>query len=366
LISIAAPEISQEEINAVNEVLKSGMLAQGPKVAELESLFAEYCGTKHALAVNSGTAAIHAALFAAGIGPADEVITTPFSFIATINPIIMVGAKPVPVDIDIETFNIDPAKIEAAVTDKTKAIIPVHLYGQPCDHAAIDAIAKKHNLKVIEDACQAVGATYGDKKAGNLGDLACFSLYATKNIMCGEGGLVTTNSDEYADAIKRFRQHGMSGPYQYEHLGYNYRMSDLHAAIAIEQLKKVEKFNEARRRNAALFDQGLKDVKHLVLPKIAAGRTHVYHQYTVRITPEFKLSRQEFIDALREREIGAGVYYPKPLHTIPHISKYGYKPGDFPVAEQLCEEVISLPVHPRVSEGDVEQIVSTIKELANA
>ncbi|HSX06270.1 MAG TPA: DegT/DnrJ/EryC1/StrS family aminotransferase [Candidatus Saccharimonadia bacterium] len=366
MITIAAPEIGPEEIGAVNEVLKSGMLAQGPKVAEFESAFAAFCGTKYALAVNSGTAAIHAALFAAGVGPGDEVITTPFSFIATINPILMVGAKPVLVDIDPLTFNIDPAQIEAKITSATKAIIPVYLYGQVCDYDAIDRIAKKHSLVVIEDACQAVGATYEGKKAGALGTMGCFSLYATKNIMCGEGGVITTDDEALAVAIKQFRQHGMSGTYQYEHIGYNYRLSDLHAAIAVEQLKKCDSFNKHRQENAAQFDVGLADVPGLVLPTTIPGRTHVYHQYTLRIQATFGVNRQEFVDALRERGVGVGVYYPQPLHMIPHIARFGYKKGDFPEAEKAAQEVVSLPVHPKVSADDIKTILTTIKEIAHA
>lgn len=363
MIYIAAPDIGKEEIKAVNDVLKSGMLAQGPKVAALEAAFAKYCGTKYALALNSGTAAIHAALFAAGIGPGDEVITTPFSFIATINPILMVGAKPVLVDIDPDTFNIDVSKIEKAITRKTKAIIPVHLYGQPCDMNEIKKLAKKHNLKIIEDACQAVGAEYKGKKAGNLGDLGCFSLYATKNIMSGEGGMITTNSKKYADAIRRFRQHGMNTQYDYEHIGYNYRMSDLHAAIALEQLKKANAFNRARQKNAKFLNKKLANIFGIVLPTVAANRTHVYHQYTLRVTEPFKLSRDKFVKALRDAGIGAGVYYPKPLHAFEHIAKLGYKLGKFPEAEKASEECVSLPIHPKVTQKDLETIVSVIKGL---
>jgi dTDP-4-amino-4,6-dideoxygalactose transaminase len=366
MIQVAAPIIEDEEIAAVNAVLQSGMLAQGPQVAELEAAFAEYCGTKYAAAVNSGTAAIHAALHAAGVGPGDEVITTPFSFIATINPIIFLGAKPVLVDIDPATFNIDVGKIEAAITPKTKVIMPVHLYGQPCDFSELKALADTRGIKIVEDACQAVGATYGDKKAGNLGDLGCFSLYATKNIMSGEGGMITTNDESMLTAIKQYRQHGMSGPYQYEDIGYNYRMTDLQAAIAHEQLKKVEKFNDARRRNAKLFDEGLAGIKGIELPTVAAGRSHVYHQYTIRLVEGFPLSRDELIEQLKERGIGAAVYYPKPLHVIPHIAAYGYKPGDFPEAERAASQVLSLPIHPKVSEADAQTIIAALKEIASA
>jgi len=366
MIRIAQPEIGEEEIAAVNAVMQSGILAQGSRVAQLEEDFAKYCGTKYALAINSGTAAIHAALHAAGIHEGDEVITVPFSFIATINPILMTGATPVLVDIDPGTFCMDVTKLEAAITSKTKAIIPVHLYGQTANQDEINEIAKRHNLIVVEDACQAVAAEYKGRKAGNLGDLGCFSLYATKNIMSGEGGMVTTNNEAYANAIRRFRQHGMSAPYMYDELGYNYRLTDLQAAIAIEQLKKVDRFTSARQANAALLRDGLKGIKGLIVPEVAADRNHVYHQYTIRITKDFPISRDEFVEALHAKDIGAGVYYPLALHTYPHIAKLDYKLGDFPEAEKAAAEVVSLPVHPAVTAEDVKTIVSAIKELVHA
>jgi dTDP-4-amino-4,6-dideoxygalactose transaminase len=366
MIHIAAPEIGTEEIAAVNEVLQSGMLAQGPKVSELEASFAEYCGTKYAAAISSGTAALHVALHAAGIGPGDEVITTPFSFIATINPILFVGAKPVLVDIAPETFMLDVSKVEAAITKKTKAIMPVHLYGQAANMAEVQALADKYSLKIIEDACQAIGADYGSKKAGNLGDLGCFSLYATKNIMSGEGGMITTNNEDYLNNIKQFRQHGMTGPYEYADIGYNYRLTDLQAAIAIEQIKKVERFTASRQKTAQLFNDGLKYIKGLTLPKVAPNRNHVYHQYTIRVDKDFPLSREELVARLKEREIGAGIYYPKALHLYPHIARIGYKPGDFPEAERAGREVLSLPIHPKVTAANAQTIIDAFKELAHA
>lgn len=364
MISIARPLIESEEIKAVNEVLESGSLAQGAKVQELEENFAKYCGTKYALAVSSGTAALHAALHAAGVGEGDEVITVPFSFIATINPILMVGATPVLVDVDAGTFCMNVDQLEAAITPKTKAIIPVHLYGQTANMDEINAIAKRHDLKVIEDSCQAIAAEYKGKKAGSLGDLGCFSLYATKNIMCGEGGMITTDNDDYAAAIRSFRQHGMSAPYMYEELGYNYRLTDLQGAIAVEQLKKADRFTEARQRNAELLTKGLSRIKGIILPTTASDRTHVFHQYTIRITSDFPMSRDEFVQQLKARDVGAGVYYPRALHTYPHIAKFGFKEGDFPVAEQVASEVVSLPVHPAVSTDDVDTIIAVIKEVA--
>lgn len=365
MIPIASPNIGPEEIAAVDKVLQSGMLAQGPKVAELETAFAQYCGTKYAAAVSSGTAAIHAALHAAGVGSGDEVITTPFSFIATINPILFLGAKPVLVDIDPITFNIDVTQLEQAITSRTKAIVPVHLYGQPCDYDELTAIAKKYDLIVIEDACQAIGAEYKGRKAGSLGEMGCFSLYATKNIMSGEGGMITTDNEDYLVSIKQFRQHGMSGQYEYAGVGYNYRMTDLQAAIASEQLKKADRFNNARRHNAKLLNKGLAGIKGIELPKVAADRTHVYHQYTIKLKDEFPLKRDATIKKLQERGVGAGAYYHKPLHAYSHVAKLGYKLGDFPQAEQAAASVLSLPVHPKVSEQDINIIVDAVKELAD-
>lgn len=365
MIKIADPIIGSEEIAAVNQVLESGMLAQGPKVAELEESFAKYCGTQFAVAVNSGTAAIHAALHAAGIRDGDEVITTPYSFIATINPILMLGAKPVLVDIEPQSFNINPALVAKAITPKTKALLPVHLYGQPCDIDELIELAKPGNIKIIEDACQAIGAEYKGEKAGNLGDAACFSLYATKNIMSGEGGVVTTNNESFVTAMKQFRQHGMSAQYEYLDLGYNYRMTDLHAAIAVEQLKKADDFNAKRNENARLLNQGLSGIKGISLPATLDGRSHVYHQYTIRVHEDFPLTRDELAAKLKEQDIIAGIYYPKPLHFYKHIAALGYKEGDFPEAEKAAREVLSLPVHPKLTAEDITAIVEAIKGFAN-
>ncbi|NQU79293.1 DegT/DnrJ/EryC1/StrS family aminotransferase [Candidatus Woesearchaeota archaeon] len=366
MISIAKPVVEKEEMDAVMEVLKSGQLAQGKNVKLLEEQFAEFCGVKHAIAVSSGTAAIHASLAVLGIGSGDEVITTPFTFVATANPVIMQGAKVVFADIKEDTFNIDSEEIRKKVTDKTKAIIPVDLYGQPYDYDAVKKIADEHGLKIVEDACQAVGAKIDGRKAGTFGDLATFSFYATKNLITGEGGIITTDSAELAELCRRFRHHGQSEQtrYEYYELGYNYRMTDMQAAIGVCQLKRIEGFNQRRREVANMLTKGLNGVKGLRVPFVKQGVTHVFHQYTIIVDEDFPMSRDELKAALHERGVGSGVYYPKPLHLHPFYMKMGYKEGDFPVAEKLAKKVLSLPVHPLVSDEDAQKIVSAIKEIS--
>lgn len=366
MINITKPIIEDEEIAAVNEVLKSGMIAQGPKTAELEEKFAAFCGTKYAVAMNSGTAALHATMYALGIKPGDEVITTPFTFVATANPILMQRAKVVFADISESDFCIDPNEVEKKITSRTRAIIPVDLYGQVHNYASLKALADKHNLKVVEDACQAVGAEVEGKKTGNFGDIAAFSLYATKNIQSAEGGLVTTDDEELYEKCKMFRHHGQSEKVRYEYLdlGYNYRTTDILAAIGVEQLKKIERITNARINNASKLTEGLVGIPGLITPIVKPGHKHVFHQYTIRITPEFKSSRDAFLDYLRENEIGAGVYYPKPLHLHQHFARMGYKPGDFPVAERSAQEVISLPAHPLLTAEEIDFIINKVRDYA--
>ena len=362
MIPIARPLIGEEEKRAVIEVLESGMLAQGAKVKQLEEEFAKLCGVKHAVALNTGTSALHAALYALGIRPGDEVITTPFTFVSSANCILMQGAKPVFVDIEEKTFNIDPEAVKEKITDKTKAIIPIDLYGQIYDYKAIKGIADDNNLFIVEDACQAVNAELDGIKAGNFGDIAAFSLYATKNIVSGEGGMITTNNEKYAEFVKRFRHHGQSEQtrYEYHDIGYNYRMTDIQAAIALEQLKKVEEFTAKRIKNAQKLTVGLKDIKGIHVPHVKENAKHVYHQYTIKVDG-FKLSRDELVEYLKKNEIGTAVFYPKPLHLHPHFAGLGYKEGDFPVSEMVSKHVVSLPVHPLVSEVNVNKIIEAIK-----
>lgn len=365
MLHVAKPYIGEEEINAVIEVLKSGMIAQGPKVAAFEEAFAASCGATYGIAVNSGTAALHAALYAAGVGPGDEVITTPFTFVATANTILQQGAIPVFCDIDPITFNIDPASIEKHITEKTKAIIPVDIFGLPYDVDAINAIAKKHDLKIVEDACQAHGATCGGKKAGTFGDVGCFSLYATKNITTAEGGMIVTDDPKLAELAKQFRHHGQSQTvrYYYADMGYNYRMTDINAAIGIEQLKRLDGFNIKRKEHAAILTAGLAEVKGITTPTAPDEYDHVYHQYTIRVTDDFSMSRDELCAYLREHEIGSAVFYPHPLHLSDHMKMAKGHGTQLPHAEKAAAEVLSLPVHPGLTEADMNHIVHTITSI---
>ncbi|EKD28086.1 MAG: hypothetical protein ACD_79C00436G0002 [uncultured bacterium] len=362
MIPISKPIIESEEIEAVNAVLVSGMLAQGPLVRQFEEEFANYCNVKYAVALNSGTAAIHAGLYALGLKEGDEVITSPFTFVASANPVLMLGGKVIFADISEDDFNIDPKEIEKKISTKTRCILPIDLYGQIYKSGEVKMIADTHGLSILEDACQAVGAEQNGKKAGVCADIGAFSLYSTKNIMCGEGGVLITNNEEYSELAKRFRHHGQSEQTRYEYLdvGYNYRMMDLQAAIAIAQLKKVDIFNEKRRLHARQLSHGLEGIRGLILPSIAEGNKHVFHQYTIRITDEFRTDRGQFINYLKEKGIGCGIYYPKPLHMHPHFKKMGYNEGDFPIAEKMSTQVLSLPVHPSLTEEEINFILDMI------
>lgn len=356
MIPIAKPIIENEEKQAVLEVLDSGILAQGPRVAAFEEAFAEMCGVKHAIATSSGTTALHTALLAHGIGEGDEVITTSFTFIASANSILYTGARPVFVDIQPETFNIEPDLIAAAITERTKAIMPVHLFGLSCDMDAILAIAKQHDLVVIEDACQSHGATNKGKRVGSFGTGA-FSLYPTKNITSAEGGMITTNDDALDAECRIIRQHGMRRRYYHDDLGFNFRMTDVHAAIGLEQLKKLERFNQARQRNAAFLSEHLQGVTVPVAPE---GYGHVYHQYTIRV-PDGK--RDVLIEHIKGHEIGCGVYYPVPVHKQSYYTQELNYDQSLLEAEQAATDVLSLPVHPALTPADLESIVSAVNEF---
>jgi dTDP-4-amino-4,6-dideoxygalactose transaminase len=359
-VPIAKPIIGEEEIENVVEVLKSGMIAQGPKVMEFEEKFANWIGAKYGIATNSGTSALHVALLACGIGEGDEVITTPFTFIATGNAIVYTGATPVFADIDLDTYTIDPDKIEDLITDKTKAILPVQLYGQAADMDKIREIAEKHDLKIIEDAAQAHGAEYNGEKVGTLGDMACFSFYPTKNMTTSEGGMITTNDEELAKKAQMFRAHGASERYHHDEIGYNFRMTDIAAAIGLAQLNVIDEFNNKRISNANYLNEQLKDVEGIVTPKSPDNYKHVYHQYTILVE---KGNRDDWVEFLTNKGIGTGIHYPIPLYNQPIYKKLGIE-GDCPLAEKAADNVISLPVHPSLTKEDLDLVVDAVKEAS--
>ncbi len=360
MIQIAKPLIEKEEEQAVLNVLKSGVIAQGPKTEEFERNFAEYCNAKYAVAVNSGTAALHLALMAMDIKEGDEIITTPFSFIASANCILYVGAKPVFADIDEKTFNISPESIIEKITDKTKAIIPVHLYGQPCDMKDIMKIAEDHHLLILEDACQAHGAEYENKRVGSFGDAAAFSFYPTKNMTTSEGGMITTNSKEIAEKAKIFRNHGQIKRYYHEFLGYNLRMTDICAAIGIEQLKKLDKFTQKRIENAQYLSDKLKNIKGIEVPYVAGNVKHVFHQYTIKIENG---KRDEINKKLNDAGIGTGIHYPIPINDQPFYKKMDYNADETPAAREMAKNVLSLPIHPSVTRENLDYIAEKLREI---
>jgi perosamine synthetase len=356
MITIAKPLIGVEEERKILEVLASGQLTQGPKVLEFEAGFAKLCGVEHAIATSSGTAALHIAVLAYGIGPGDEVITSPFSFIASANCALYVGARPVFIDIEPDFFTMDPDKIEACITEKTRAIIPVHLYGQACDMDPIVDIAQRYQLTIIEDACQAHGAIYKGRSIGSFGT-GCYSLYATKNITTVEGGMIVTNDPRVAEKARLIRNHGSSRVYEHVLLGYNMRMTDLAAAIGLVQLNKLEEWNSIRRANASYLTSALSQINWIVPPKIRSEAEHVFHQYTIRIP-----DRDHSAQRLREMGIGVNVYYPTLIHKQPLYQQLGYT-DHLPVAEAASREVLSLPVHPALTRTDLDCIIDAIASL---
>ena len=361
-IPIARPFIGDEEVEAVTRVLRSGMLAQGEEVRLFEREFAEYIGVKHAVAVANGTAALDIALKALGIGPGDEVITTPFTFIATANAILFQGAKPVFADIDPRTYNLNPDSVLERITGKTRAIIVVHLYGQPADMRAFREIADDHKLLLIEDAAQAHGAEFEGRKVGGIGDVGVFSFYPTKNMTTGEGGMITTNDDEVARKARLLRDHGQTSKYVHEILGWNLRMTNIAAALGRVQLRRLEELNRIRERNAEKLTRGLQGVKGVTTPYVDPRVRHVWHQYVIRVEPDFPLSRDELAEYLRSKGIGTAVHYPIPVHHQPLYRKLGYPQDDCPNAVEASRRVLSLPVHPLLSDGDLDYIIESIRE----
>jgi perosamine synthetase len=359
-IPVAAPQIEDEEKAAVMSVLSTGQLAQGPVTEAFEREFAEWCGVAHAVAVNSGTAALHLLMLAHGFGEGDEVITSPFTFVASANAALFVGARPVFVDIERETYCLDPELVEAAITRRTRAIMPVDLYGHPAQIEELREIAERRGVMLLEDACQAHGAAIGARKAGGLGVDATFSFYPTKNMTTGEGGMVTTGDASIAEKVGVLRQHGAAQRYHHDLLGYNFRMTDIAAAIGRAQLAKLDRFNERRRRNASVLDEQLAGTPGVVTARERRGYRHVYHQYTVLIEGD----RDRFAEGLRELGVGTAVHYAVPVHRQPLYIGLGYGEVSMPVAEHAAEHVLSLPVHPALTDSDLDRIVDAVRKVA--
>lgn len=357
-ISISQPSLGPEEQAAVAAVLASGQLAQGPRVREFEARFAAWCGVKHAVATSSGTTALHLALMAHGFGPGDEVVTPSFSFVASANCALFVGARPVFADIEPDFFTLDPADVAGRITPRTRAIVAVHLFGQPCDLDALARLADFHGLALIEDACQAHGARWRGRPVGAHGT-ACYSFYATKNMTTGEGGMLTTNDDALAARAGLLREHGSPVRYRHDRLGYNLRLTDLQAAIGLAQLARVEALNGRRQANAAYFDARLGNCAHVRLPRARPNATHVYHQYTLRLVDR---DRDAAAAALAAAGVGTGIYYPLPIHQQPLYRDLGYD-ACLPHSEAAAGAVLSLPMHPGLSQADLDRICAAVLAL---
>ncbi|MEM0090296.1 MAG: DegT/DnrJ/EryC1/StrS family aminotransferase [Nitrososphaerota archaeon] len=368
-IRINQPVIDEAEIEEVSKVLRTGMLTtwhgSGERVSEFERSFASYIGVEYAIAVNSGTAALHTALAACGIGHGDEVIIPAMTFVATANVVLIQGAKPVFVDVDPETLCMDPEKFQDAITDNTKAVIPVHVYGCPAEMDAIMEIAEDKGLIVIEDAAQAHGALYKGKKIGSIGHMGCFSFFASKNMTTGEGGIITTNDAEYARKCRLFRTHGQEEAHMAVIPGLNYRMTEFEAAIGLVQLSKLEKLNAIRARNAEVLKDYLEGIPSIITPTFPSYVKPSHYVYTIRVRGGGpKKSRDMLQKYLTENGIEAAIYWPNPVHLHPlYMGLYGYQRGSLPVSEEASDEVLSLPVHPKVTTDDLRYIAEKIREF---
>ncbi|MHA6667358.1 DegT/DnrJ/EryC1/StrS family aminotransferase [Homoserinimonas sp. A447] len=363
MIPITSVRFGAEEEELVLQVLRSGSIAQGPMVKRFEDRFAEMTGVKHAVAVNNGTTALVAALEVMDLDPGDEVLTTPFTFVATVNAILEAGATVTFADIREDDFNIDPVSVEQRVTDRTKVLAPVHLYGQMADMAPLVKLADERGLRILEDAAQSHLATYNGEAAGTFG-VGTFSFYATKNLTTGEGGMITTNDDVIADRLRVLRNQGMRERYVYEVAGHNYRLTDLQAAVGIPQLERYDAIVASRKANASRLSAGLAGVPGIVAPREFEGRSHVWHQYTIRVTEDAALGRDEFVAKLHEAGVGAGIYYPK---LIGDYDAYRDNPrvilSETPVAARVAQQAVSLPVHHWLSDDDIAVIIDTVASL---
>ncbi|MGX1193722.1 DegT/DnrJ/EryC1/StrS family aminotransferase [Metabacillus sp. SLBN-84] len=351
--------IKEEVFKEIEKVYDSGQYILGPKVLELETKIAEKLGVSDAIAVGNGTDALVMVLDALGIGAGDEVITSPFTFFASAEAISRVGATPVFADVDPNTFNLDPGKTAKAITEKTKAIIPVHIFGQPADMDEMNALAKKHGLYVIEDACQAFGAYYKGKRAGSLADVACFSFFPTKNLgTIGDGGIITTSNPELAASLRKLRMHGTSKKYYHDAIGYNSRLDEIHAAILLVVLEKIDEWNSKRQEFAEQYRTELSSLSGLTCPKASADRSHIYHLFCLQSD-----KRDDCLQVLKDNQIASGVYYPQCLHLQEVYRSLGYRKGDFPEAENLSNTLFAVPMHPFLYKEEQEKIVQTLKTV---
>ena len=363
-IPIAKPVLGREEVEAVRKVFESGVLVQGKRIELFEKEFAEYIGVEHAVAVANGTLALDASLKALKLGPGDEVVTSAFSFVASSNCVLFQGAKPVFADIDPRSFDMDPSDVAEKITAKTKAIIPVHLYGQPAEMDALTEIAEDHGIALVEDAAQAHGAEYKGRKVGGLGDVGCFSFYATKNMTTGEGGIITTNNSELARKVRLLRNHGDTGKYRHVILGYNYRMSEASAAVGSVQLGKLDELNERRKENASVLTRGIEKISGLTPPRVKDDVRHVFYQYVIRVENDYPVDRDELAGHLTKRGVGVAVHYPTPIYGQPFYEELGYGKTVCPMAEDASKRVLSLPVHPSVTEEDIIYVLDVLKEVS--
>ncbi len=365
--------IDNKDIKEVVKVLKTDWITQGPKVKEFEKAIANYCNAKYGVAVSSGTAALHSAYAVAGIKSGDEVITTPLTFAATANAIVHCGGKPVFADIQKDTLNIDPKKIEQKITKKTKAIVPVDFAGHPCDHNVIKKIAKKHKLLIIEDASHSLGAEYKEKKIGGLADMTILSFHPVKHITTGEGGMVLTNNKNFYEKLKTFRHHGIvkkpekgSWYYEIENPGFNYRLTDFQCSLGINQLKKIEKFIKRRREIVAKYNRAFENIKEIMTPTERNYVKSAWHIYVIQLClNRLKVSRKKIFEALQKKGLGVQVHY-IPLHLQPfYKKKFGYKKGDFPITENYYERAITLPLFPKMTNKDVDEVIKRVKKVIN-
>jgi dTDP-4-amino-4,6-dideoxygalactose transaminase len=364
-IPITTVRLGPEVEQAVLDVIRSGSIAQGPVVKRLEDEFAAMIGVRHVVAVNNGTTALIAAMQVLDLQPGDEVITSPFTFVATLNAVLQTGATVRFADIDPVTFNVDPASVEALVNDRTRALLPVHLYGQCADMEAIDALARRYDLALVEDAAQAHGADVAGRSAGAWG-IGCFSLYATKNLTSGEGGLISTDDDAVADRLRLLRNQGMRRRYEYEMAGNNYRMTDLQAAVCVPQLAQYDEVVAARQRNAAVLSVGLAGAPGVIVPVAVPGRRHVWHQYTIRLADDAGIDRAALVAGLEARGIGCGVYYPRPAFDYDcYRGDDRVVIADVPVARRVAERCLSLPVHQYLTMGELHRVVDAVTEIAS-